>query len=165
MGKRRKEVDLNKLLHCSVCPFVDICHELCLDMQYVLKESGMGDAFRNEIPSDPVKLDNIDRERGLYSISLNQKESDEFIKKKSILSAFIVDFISSRLTEKQRNVLNLFFFQSMNQEEMANILNTSQENLSLHKNLAIKKMRRYIGKFGLLNKDSGKIFRFYNQRQ
>ena len=48
-----------------------------------------------------------------------------------------------KLTERQKEVIDLLYQCEMNQEEIAGMLQTSQANISKIKNAAIKKMKKY----------------------
>ncbi|MBN2441537.1 MAG: sigma-70 family RNA polymerase sigma factor [Spirochaetales bacterium] len=94
------------------------------------------DPFFWEIPVDPAVLDTLssgqDDPLSALIKKLDQKETEEKNKNKQEVLAIIKDLIDTKLTEIQRKVVTLYFYQHKTQKDIACILGISQQAVSRH---------------------------------
>lgn len=63
----------------------------------------------------------------------------------------IIDLLDKTLTERQRHVVNLYYFEYKTQDQIAKILGINQKNVSANLSNAIEILRKYIKSSGLLD--------------
>ncbi len=87
-----------------------------------------------EIPADTAFLENIppsDRSPW-YETSEDRERRYAFREFFNEVFPIIRSLIDAELTARQREILHLYYFQNMRQEEIANILRISQSTISRH---------------------------------
>ncbi len=86
-----------------------------------------------EVPLDASHLDNIPAEKALWF------ETEQDRQRRHALQSFfqqvlptVTELIDSELTQRQREVVDLYYFQGRTQEDIAATLNLSQSTVSRH---------------------------------
>ena len=123
-----------------------MCHALCGDMRSFLEDKSMVNAERNEILLDPSELDHIASDRGLLRTYF--PDSEKFTKSRQIVISFIFEYINT-MTSSQKRVIYMYYYEGLGEEDIAKIMNVSQPAINMFKTRGLRKIRKYLNKFGL----------------
>lgn len=109
-----------------------------------------------EVPLDASHLDNIPADRALWF------ETEQDRQRRHALQAFfqqvlpsVTELIDSELTKRQREVLDLYYFQGKTQEDIAAMLTLSQSTVSRHLFGTVRNGRKVGGAIPKLQKAIG----------
>lgn len=139
-------------IYCDICPKRSYCTQICSDMEHLLKERGLERSKFYEILLDPKQLDHIPEERGLWKSHLEEGQTEQeirFRKSKELIIASVLDFIDSNISSEQREVAIMYFMNKLTEQEIADIIGTTQQDIHYKKIRAIKRIRKHLASYGL----------------
>lgn len=86
-----------------------------------------------EIPAGSRYIENTPADRGLWFETEVDRERRHALEEfyRSVMPA-VQEFIDTKLTKRQRQVLEMYYFQNMTQEDIAAALNLTQSTVSRH---------------------------------